>query len=79
MEIHLKVVDNDVELVFSDDVSPERLVKFFAFLQKKVLDDYIKSPKDRKALCITLNKILQGGQTEPTPRKPDDFSVVGTF
>ncbi len=75
MEINLKVVGKKLELTFSDDVSPETLVKVLAIVQNNFITQNCES--SRPHLLDYINDLLSG--RDPRLRMSSDFEVKGKF
>lgn len=75
MEINLKVVGKKLELTFSDDVTPETLVKVLAIVQNNFITQNCES--SRTHLLDYINDLLSG--RDPRLRMSSDFEVKGQF
>ncbi len=75
MEVNLKVVGKKVEVTFSDDVSPETLVKILAIVQNNVITEHCEA--SRVHLLDYINDLISG--KDPKLRMGSDFEVKGRF
>lgn len=75
MEVNLKVSGKKLELTFSDDVSPETLVKIFAMVQTNIITEHCES--SRTHLLDYINDLISG--KDPLVRMKTGFEVKGKF
>lgn len=75
MEINFKMIGQKIELTFSDDVTPETLVKLFAMVQNNLITEHCES--SRTHLLDYINDIISG--KDPLVRMSTGFEVKGKF
>ena len=75
MEVNLRIINKRVELTFSDDVSPETLVKILAMVQRNIIEENCVT--SRTHLLDYINDLISG--KDPLVRMSTGFEVKGKF